>query len=200
MTPVASDLSTAKSDLRRAVLARRAAIGAAERQAAAAALAHAWPVLAVPAGAVVSGFVPVRGEIDVLPLLAAARAAGHPVALPVLDGAEDMIFRLWDPAALLIAGRFGLSEPGPEAPPAEPDVLLVPLAAFDRLGGRLGYGRGYYDRALARLDARRRRRAIGIAFAAQEVERVPTGPHDRPLDAVLTEAGLRALSPPADFG
>ncbi|WP_099903585.1 5-formyltetrahydrofolate cyclo-ligase, partial [Methylobacterium frigidaeris] len=90
----------------------------------------------------------------------------------------------------LAAGGFGLSEPGPDAPVVDPRVLLVPLAAFDRRGHRIGYGKGYYDRALARLDAQGPVLAIGIAFSAQETPRVPDSPHDRPLDGIVTEAGL----------
>jgi 5-formyltetrahydrofolate cyclo-ligase len=104
------------------------------------------------------------------------------------------VFRRWRPGAPLEAAPFGLSHPPAEAGTVDPDVLLVPLAAFDRRGHRIGYGRGYYDRALARLDARGRRRAIGVAFSVQEVDAVPDEPHDRRLDAVLTEAGLRVFS------
>lgn len=182
--------SPAKADLRAAALARRAAIGEDGRRAAAARLLAAIDALEVPPGAVVSGFLPIRGEIDVLPLLAALAARGHPLALPAVLGPTELVFRRWRPGAPLEAAGFGLSHPPAEAGTVDPDVLLVPLAAFDRRGHRIGYGRGYYDRALARLDALGPRRGIGVAFSVQEVDRVPDAAHDRRLDAVLTEAGL----------
>lgn len=186
-----NDLSARKAALRAEALARRAALDDETRRRAAAVLAAAADALAIPAGAVVSGFVPVRGEIDVMPLLAALSARGHPLALPAVVGPTELVFRPWRPGEPLEAAGFGLSHPPAAAGLAEPDVLLVPLAAFDGRGHRIGYGRGYYDRALARLDATRRRRAVGVAFAVQEVAAVPDAPHDRRLDALLTDQGLR---------
>jgi 5-formyltetrahydrofolate cyclo-ligase len=182
----------AKAMLRREALARRAALPEAHRAAAAAVIAAAADALEVPQGAVVSGFVPVKGEIDVLPLLDRLAARGHPLALPVVVGPTELVFRRWRPAEPLEEAGFGLFHPSPEAGLVDPDVLLVPLAAFDRRGHRIGYGRGYYDRALARLDAKGRRHAVGVAFAVQEVPLIPDEPHDRRLDALLTEDGLRA--------
>jgi 5-formyltetrahydrofolate cyclo-ligase len=193
-SPSASPPHEVKAALRTAALARRSGLGDDERRGAGARLAAAVDVLGVPSGAVVSGFLPIRGEIDVVPLLAALSARGHPLALPAVLGPAELVFRRWRPGAPLEAAGFGLSHPPPEAGTVDPDVLLVPLAAFDRRGHRIGYGRGYYDRALARLDALGRRRAIGVAFSVQEVDRVPDEPHDRRLDAVLTEAGLRVFS------
>ena len=181
----------AKALLRREALARRAALDDTARARAAERLAATVDALAVPAGAIVSGFVPVRGEIDVMALLAALSARGHPLALPVVMGPTELVFRRWRPGDALEAAGFGLLHPPPAAGLVDPDVLLVPLAAFDGRGHRIGYGRGYYDRALARLDATGRRRAIGVAFSVQEVPAVPDEPHDRRLDALLTEDGLR---------
>ncbi len=189
-----SDVASVKAALRAEALARRAALDDLTRQKAADRLAAAVDALAIAPGAVVSGFVPVRGEIDVMPLLAALAARGHPLALPVVMGPTELVFRRWRPGAALEAAGFGLLHPPPEAGAVDPDVLLVPLAAFDRRGHRIGYGRGYYDRALARLDAAGRRRAIGVAFAVQEVPAVPDEPHDRRLDALLTDDGLRPTS------
>ena len=184
-----------KAALRAAALDRRAALPPAARAAAAEALAAAADRLAIPAGAAVSGFLSIRDEIDVGPLLAALAARGHPLALPVVvGGPAGLVFRRWRPGDPLVAAGFGLSEPPPSAGEVAPEVLLVPLAAFDRRGHRIGYGRGYYDKALAALDAVHRRRAIGVAFAAQEVAAVPDEPHDRRLDAVLTERDLLAIS------
>jgi 5-formyltetrahydrofolate cyclo-ligase len=186
-----TDGATRKAALRGEALARRAALDDAARCHAADRLVATLDALAVPPDTVVSGFVPVRGEIDVMPLLAALSARGHPLALPVVMGPTELVFRRWRPGEALQAAGFGLLHPPPEAGLVEPDVLLVPLAAFDGRGHRIGYGRGYYDRALARLDATGRRRAIGVAFAVQEVPAVPDEPHDRRLDAILTEDGLR---------
>lgn len=185
-----SDVASVKAALRAEALARRATLDEPTRTQAADRLAAAVDALAIAPGAVVSGFVPVRGEIDVMPLLEALSARGHPLALPVVMGPTELVFRHWRPGEALQAAGFGLLHPPPEAGLVDPDVLLVPLAAFDRRGHRIGYGRGYYDRALARLDATGRRRAIGVAFAVQEVAAVPDEPHDRRLDALLTEDGL----------
>ena len=134
-------------------------------------------------GRCIAGYWPVRGEIDPRPLLL---ALGRPVALPVTGPRGTVLeFRLWRPGDELAPGPFGLSEP--TGPRAEPDVLLVPLLAFDACGNRLGYGGGYYDRTIAATGAL----AIGAAYAAQEAAAVPVGPDDRPLAGILTEAGLR---------
>ena len=139
-----------------------------------------------PEGSVVAGFWPLPGEIDILPLLHALVERGNIVALPVTPPrGEKLTFRRWQPGDLLLPGRFGTQHP--EGPELRPDVLLVPLLAFDRAGRRLGYGAGYYDRTLAGLpDAP----AIGCAFAAQEIDEVPAGPNDARLTAVATERGI----------
>jgi 5-formyltetrahydrofolate cyclo-ligase len=136
-----------------------------------------------PQGVVVSGFWPLAGEIDIRPLLLALHARGHPVVLPVTPKRGlPLSFRLWQPGEPLVAERFGTMRPtGAER---SPDFLLVPLLAFDRHGGRLGYGAGYYDRTLPHLTPRF---ALGCAFAAQEVPEVPMGVRDVRLDAVATE-------------
>jgi 5-formyltetrahydrofolate cyclo-ligase len=148
--------------------------------------------LPLAAGAIVSGYWPLSGELD--PRVAMARLAGrgHPLALPRLDGSgRPLRFLAWRAGDVLDAGAFGLMEPQPAQPELLPDLVLVPLLAFDRQGGRLGYGKGYYDRTLAKLRAGPRPPvAIGLAFADQEVADVPTGPHDVALDAVVTEHAL----------
>ncbi len=139
-----------------------------------------------PEGAVVAGFWPIGDEIDIRPLLFALAARGHPVVLPETPRRGlPLIFRLWQPGAALIPGRFGTSHP--DGPPLAPEVLFIPLLAFDRAGRRLGYGAGYYDRSLAALPGARR---IGCAYAAQEMDRVPAGPFDAVLDAIATEGGV----------
>ncbi len=139
------------------------------------------------AGAVVGGFAPMGDEIDVMPLLEALHRKGHRLALPVTTPrGNPLIFRAWQPGAALEPGRFGTSHP---ANPTEltPDFLLVPLLAFDACGHRLGYGGGYYDRSLAALPGAFR---LGVAYAGQQVEAVPTCATDVPLHAIATETGL----------
>jgi 5-formyltetrahydrofolate cyclo-ligase len=139
-----------------------------------------------PAGAVVSGFWPLPGEIDIRPLLLALHARGHPIGLPVTPKRGlPLIFRLWSPGDVLEPERFGTVRP--TGTDCTPDFLLVPLLAFDHLGGRLGYGAGYYDRTLASLPGRF---TLGCAFAVQEVDKVPVGPYDVRLNAVATERGI----------
>lgn len=184
-----------KAALRSDVLARRAHLSTAERAQAAQALADQAADLGLPpAPALIAGFWPIRDEIDVRPLMAALADAGHPLALPVIGADGKLLFRMWAPGEALVPAGFGTSEPGPDRPACDPAALLVPLAAFDRTGARLGYGKGHYDGAIARLSARGPLRTVGVAFAVQEVDEVPMEPHDRRLDAVLTEAGLMRFS------
>lgn len=190
MTTDVSPASPDKASLRKAALARRDGLAVEAREAASRRIAGI--VLSLPGIAtaeVVSAYWPIRSEVDLRPLIVALRARGQLVALPQVTP-DGLVFRLAAEGDALAAGGFGLSEPGPDAPVVEPRALLVPLAAFDRRGHRIGYGKGYYDRALARLDADARALAIGIAFSIQEIPRVPDGPHDRPLDGIVTETGF----------
>lgn len=177
-----------KTTLRDAALTRRRALSETERASAAQAIAsRAFPV-AVPAGAIVSGYRPIRGEIDPVPLMTHLATRGAQLALPVVIARNaPLSFRVWRPDDILVRGAFGICEPTTAAAELEPDIVLVPLAAFDRAGHRIGYGAGHYDRTLARLRTRKTVVAIGVAFAVQEVAAVPAEPHDVPLDYVLTE-------------
>lgn len=142
------------------------------------------------AGSVVAGYHPFRTEIDPRPLMAALEAVGCVLALPCTPprGSEaGLAFRRLDPAHALAPSAFGVPEPPAHAELVTPDLVLVPLLAFDRTGARLGYGAGHYDRTLPALAARPGFRAIGLAYAAQEVARLPAEPHDAPLDGILTE-------------
>ena len=170
------------------MLARRDALPAAERQQAAETIAaRAFPV-AVPPGAIVSGFMPLKSEINPLPLMRKLADSGATLALPVVAGkGKPLTMRAWAFGAPLASGVWGIREPGPEAPAVEPDILLVPLLAFDRRGHRLGYGAGYYDMTITALRARKPVIAIGIGFAAQELDLVPTTARDARLDLMLTE-------------
>jgi 5-formyltetrahydrofolate cyclo-ligase len=175
-----------KARLRGEALSRRDALDPAWRAAASNTIADR--VLALPGidGGPVSGFWSIRSEVDCRGLMAALHARGAELCLPVLSPPR-MIFRRWAPGEPLESRGFGLSEPPSTAPAIAPRICLVPLAAFDRRGGRLGYGKGYYDGALAALAAQGGVTAIGLAFSVQEVEAVPREPHDHPLDLVITE-------------
>ncbi len=141
-----------------------------------------------PEGAVVSGFWPMGSEIDTRPLLEVLSRRGHPVCLPVVVGpGAPLIFRAWEPGDILKPGGFNTEVPEESKPELEPEILLVPLLAFDRQGYRLGYGGGFYDRTLSNLRGAGARLAIGVAFSVQEVEAVPRGEYDQPLDMILTE-------------
>jgi 5-formyltetrahydrofolate cyclo-ligase len=144
--------------------------------------------------AIVSAYLPIRDEIDVLPLLLRLVASGRTVGLPVIEArGRPLLFRAWKPGEPLEEKPFGLREPPPSAPAVEPDTLLVPLAAFDRRGYRLGLGGGYYDRTLALYRSTRQVTAIGVAYDEQEVASLPLGAHDQPLDMVLTPSGVRRI-------
>ena len=132
--------------------------------------------------------MPLKSEINPLPLMKKLAEAGATLALPVVAGrGKPLIMRTWRWGEPLAEGVWGIREPKPEAPEVEPDILLVPLLAFDRAGNRIGYGAGYYDMTIARLRARKPVKAVGIAFAIQEVPAVPATERDERLDLVLTE-------------
>jgi 5-formyltetrahydrofolate cyclo-ligase len=179
--------AASKAELRREALARRDALPAQERMAAAEAIAARG--LPVPvAGAIVSGFMPIKTEINPLPLMRKLAEKGARLALPAVAGAgKPLIMREWVFGEELAAGVWGIREPKAAAPLAAPDILLVPLLAFDRSGHRIGYGAGYYDMTIAGLRASKAVLAVGIAFAAQEIAAVPATPRDARLDLVLTE-------------
>ena len=139
---------------------------------------------------IVSGFYPFRSEISTLPLLARLAGDGFTTALPIVMGAGlPLTFRQWREGDAMGKGDWDIPIPLDTAPEVLPDVLFVPLLSFDRKGYRLGYGGGFYDRTLAKLRAIKPVTAIGTAYAGQEVDAVARGPHDAPLDWVLTEEG-----------
>jgi len=183
-----SDLADAKAAARKAALARRAAAHRARPPGAAALLSS---VLAGYRGVALAGYMPIRSEIDPLPAMAEAAAHG-PVAVPVIEGAgRPLRFSRWEPGCALRRGPFGTRLPEVDDF-VTPEILIVPLVAFERAGGRLGYGGGFYDRTLARLRAVRPVLAIGFAYAAQEAEGLPLEPTDQPLDMIVTEAEVIA--------
>jgi 5-formyltetrahydrofolate cyclo-ligase len=181
-------ISDQKKELRAAAIARRDALPADLRQAAAETIAMRKFPLSIAPGTIVSGFMPLKSEINPLPLMKKLAEVGASLALPVVAGRDKpLTMRAWRFGEELASGVWGIREPKPDASEVEPDILLVPLLAFDRAGNRIGYGAGYYDITIARLRARKPVTAVGIAFAAQEVSAVPSTPRDERLDLVLTE-------------
>jgi 5-formyltetrahydrofolate cyclo-ligase len=196
-------VQAAKARLRRSALAARGGLSPVARIEAGLALVEHVEALGFAPGTVVSGFWPIRDEIDPRPLMDALRARGHRLALPaIVDG--ELVFRELTRETALQPAGFGTLEPPAAADELSPACMLVPLAAFDRRGRRIGYGRGYYDRAITRLAAGAGRDpvTVGIAFSVQEVEEVPEEAHDRRLGRVLTEAGfiLPDTGKPSDAG
>jgi len=181
-------LQQSKNDLRTAAFARRDALDAEARAAAREALARHAMQFEVGPNCVVAGFAAIRTEIDPSTLMEALHARGAALALPVAIGrGEPLIFRAWTKDTVLVRGLYGILEPSSDAEEVEPDIVLVPLAAFDARGHRLGYGGGYYDRTLQKLRQAKRITAAGLAFSVQQMDRIPEDAHDEPLDLVLTE-------------
>lgn len=153
---------------------------------------HAGEAIAFDPGTIISGFLPIRSEADLRPLMARFQARGARLCVPAILDRQTIVFRELVRGAPLVSTGFGTSGPGPDAPILDPEILLVPLSVFDKRGHRIGYGAGHYDRAIDRLKQKGMHpKLIGIAFDCQEVAHVPDEPHDVSLDAILTESGLR---------
>jgi 5-formyltetrahydrofolate cyclo-ligase len=184
-----SSVHDAKARLREEMRGRRAALDEQARAAAADAIARrAILIISALKFDAIGGYFAVRGEADPRPILAWAERTGITCALPSVHGGYDLVFRRYRSGDPLHAGSFGIPSPAHDAPAITPDLLIVPLMAFDRTGARLGYGRGFYDRTIAHLrnhgvDVR----LVGIAFAVQEVDAVPTEAHDARMDFIVTE-------------
>lgn len=184
------DIAAVKSGEREAAKRRRAMAHAACPDAGTRISAHLLRAVSLADGAIVSGYHAMGDEADPLPSLLALAAGGHDLCLPVTPRRGlPLSFRLWRPGDGLEPGVWGIPVPPVTAPEVEPAVLLVPLLAFDRAGYRLGYGGGYYDRTLAGLREKGPVLAIGIAYAAQQVDRVPREATDQRLDWIVTEKG-----------
>jgi 5-formyltetrahydrofolate cyclo-ligase len=183
------DLIQDKRLLRSAMLAWRASLREAERRAAAdRLLAMLRRERLFDGAAIVSGFWPIREEIDISPLLAELHDQGCRLALPVVQGKRQrLLFRAWRPGDTLEAGVFGTLQPSAACEELDPDGLLVPLLACDEDGWRLGYGGGFYDRTLVALRAKKRITAVGVGFDGQIVPQVPHGADDQRLDWLLTD-------------
>ncbi|MEF2072850.1 5-formyltetrahydrofolate cyclo-ligase [Consotaella aegiceratis] len=185
---VSSALSQDKARVRREALVRRDGLDAAYRAEASLAIAARCDQdLAFEAGTGIAGFLPIRSEIDPRPLMAMLEARGARIAVPAIVD-DALQFREHVQGVELVPQGFGTFAPGPASATIEPAILLMPLAAFDRRGGRIGYGRAFYDRAVAALRAKGFDPfLVGLGFAVQEVDHVPTEPHDVPLGLVVTE-------------
>ena len=181
-------MSNSKAELRAKALAARDALSEKKRSSAAAKLAKRGLPFALLPGSIVSGYSPIRSEIDPMPLLRKLADEGARLALPCVTArGQSLVFRIFHPNDRLMLGPLGIPEPSPAAAEVHPDVMLVPLAAFDKLGHRIGYGAGYYDYTFAHLRKAKHVIGVGIAFAAQETKAIPALSHDVPLDYVLTE-------------
>jgi 5-formyltetrahydrofolate cyclo-ligase len=184
-----------KKALRLEALARRDALPADYRGTASRRVTgHGLSAISLAPGEIISGFWPIRSEADVRPLLFVLRDRGARLCLPAIIDRQTIIFRELLEDKPLVGTGYGTSGPDENAPVVDPAVMLVPLAAFDERGHRIGYGAGHYDRAIARLQERGiKPRLLGVAFDCQKVEAVPDEPHDVPLEAILTESGLRSF-------
>lgn len=196
---IISDDAGRKAALRDLARARRKQAGAAAGPGHAQRLAQVFGEgVSLAPGAIVAGYVRMGREADPQFILSRLRAAGHAIALPaIVAGSLVLAFREWREGEPLLPGLFGTLAPDRAAPVLRPDIVLVPLLAFDATGARLGQGGGFYDATLGALRAAGPVTAIGIAYAAQQVDALPREPHDEGLDAAVTEAGVQWFAPPA---
>ncbi len=178
-----------KSAMRAAARGSRDGLSPADRAAASRVIAErAIAVIRQAAPAVVACYGPIRSEVDTADIVAWADTAGLSVALPSIEGSDDIVFRRHRAGEPLVENGFGTRAPHPQSAEIDPDLIVLPLVGFDRAGHRLGYGRGFYDRAIGRLRSRGARPLLlGIAFAVQEVPAIPSESHDVRLDWVVTE-------------
>jgi 5-formyltetrahydrofolate cyclo-ligase len=185
-----SELLQIKTEARARATLRRAEAAASSGLAAAEAVSEQVAALLAdfPKATVVAGYWPIGTELDVRHTLSHLDLIGFGCALPVVVAkGESLTFRTWTPQVLMERSGLGILAPAATVPQVDPDVLLVPLLAFDRAGFRLGYGAGFYDRTLERLRRSKSVTAIGIGFAGQEVDSVPRDQYDQPLDWLITE-------------
>jgi 5-formyltetrahydrofolate cyclo-ligase len=195
-----SNILEQKPALRARMKAWRAGLSAAHAAQAADALAgHGLGfLLPLAPGTVVSGFASLPDELRAWPLLRRLNREGYSLCLPVMQGkGQPLVFRAWAPGDAMDSGVWGIAEPKADKPELEPDILLVPLLAFDAAGRRLGYGGGFYDRTLRRLRARKAIVAVGLAYDEQRIDAVPHLDYDERLDWVLTPSGpIRCVGEP----
>jgi 5-formyltetrahydrofolate cyclo-ligase len=177
-----------KGVLRRTALERRAEAFRTLGEAAPMAVRNGILGMVLPTASIIAGYWPMRDELDPRPTLLGLGQRGHGLALPVVAARNaPLVFRRWHMGAPLAPDVLGLDAPSATAEAVIPDVLLVPLVAFDRRGHRLGYGAGFYDRTLFALREQKDVVAIGLGFAAQELAEIPVDGNDQPLDGIVTE-------------
>ena len=195
MEDVSRKMTISKKTLRQEALARRDRIPEKQRVIISQKLVNELQkLLAILNGKTVAGFWPIKSEIDPRPLMLALKEHGITLALPAIIDKTTMVFRNFEDEGKLVDMGFGTIGPSEEAKIVEPETLLVPLSAFDSKGNRIGYGAGYYDRAIASLrENGHNPLLIGLAFDCQEVSSIPAEPHDQKLVMILTESGLRSF-------
>lgn len=187
-----SDLSKLKEQIRSEALSRRDALSVEMRTQYSDEIAEHFKDCHIAPNGIVSAFLPIRSEVDLKPIISRLWTRKADVCLPYILSKTEIEFREFLVATKLVGNGFGTLAPDDASQVRQPDVMLVPLSAFDAMGGRIGYGGGFYDRAIEKLKAQGKAQTlIGVAFSTQEVDLVPTGPHDVPLDFILTERGLR---------
>ncbi len=196
MSPAPNAPADPKKELRAKLLARRRALPEETQARTAGEAAEIFlDGVRLPAGEPVSGYWPMRGELDPRPLMASLAGRGHPLLLPAVAGdGQPLKFREWREGEALTAGPFGTQEPLADAPEGVPGIIIVPLLAFDDAGYRLGYGKGFFDMTLA--DLRRRRPgvlSVGFAYEAQRSGNLPRDDWDQPLDWIVTERKARNI-------
>ncbi|WP_279111349.1 5-formyltetrahydrofolate cyclo-ligase [Bartonella apis] len=195
MEDVSRKMTISKKTLRQEALARRDRIPEKQRVIISQKLVNELQkLLAILNGKTVAGFWPIKSEIDPRPIMLALKEHGITLALPAIINKTKMVFRIFEDEGKLVDMSFGTIGPSEEAKIVEPKTLLVPLSAFDSKGNRIGYGAGYYDRAIASLrENGHNPLLIGLAFDCQEVSSIPAEPHDQKLVMILTESGLRSF-------
>lgn len=192
-------LALQKAALRRLMAERRSALSADQQMQTAQGIVSSFAPIAdrLSPCLTIAAYVPMRGEADVMPLIEDLAQRGFSLALPVVIAkGKPLLFRAWSPGNLLSTGPYGTYHPPEEATVVQPDLLLIPLLAFDLAGYRLGYGGGFYDRTLEVLRAGQGAcvAAVGVGHACQQVNSVPRLAHDQPLDGILTEHLFHSLS------
>lgn len=189
-----NDSRETKRLIREAALARRDALDVEWRIESALHIANFAGQVDFGHGTIISGFLPIRTEIDARPLMSELRKLGAQLCLPAVVSRTEIVFRQFDRQTGLVPAGFGTFAPPNDAAILDPEILLVPLSAFDHRGQRIGYGAGHYDRAIAKLiDKGLKPRLIGLGFDCQRVAHVPDEAHDVPLNAIITETGLHSF-------
>lgn len=186
-----ASLRAAKQEVRKRILFARDLLSEEYRLECANALLDHLDVFGEVEGKTISGFLPIQSEMDARPLMTALKAKGARLCLPVVIDKTTLEFRAYENDSSLVDAGFGTKGPPKGSQVVQPDIMIVPLAAFDPHGGRIGYGAGHYDRAIAKLRAHGASpRIVGLGFAMQEVPHVPQDENDIALDAILTHEGV----------